>query len=137
MAYKLYDLAGAEDDRRFSPYCGRVKMALRHKALGAEEIAWRFTEKDAIAFSGQKSVPVLIDGGATVTDSWEIARYLERRYPDRPRLFADYIVFGAFQFVCVMSPIKLLESADPVSAWRERLLDAFSGYARQAIGHDV
>jgi glutathione S-transferase len=31
MAIQLYDLAGAEDDRRFSPYCWRVKMALQHK----------------------------------------------------------------------------------------------------------
>ena len=32
----LWDLAGAEDDRRFSPYCWRVKMALAHKGLEFE-----------------------------------------------------------------------------------------------------
>ena len=47
MAIKLYDLAAAEDDRRFSPYCWRVKMALKHKGLDFETIPWRFTEKDA------------------------------------------------------------------------------------------
>src|SRR5881394_4497405 len=41
MAIKLYDLAGAEDDRRFSPYCWRVKMALKHKGLDFETIPWR------------------------------------------------------------------------------------------------
>ena len=62
MAIKLYDLAGAEPDRRFSPYCWRTRMALAHKGLEVETIPWRFTEKDAIAFSGQGRVPVLIDG---------------------------------------------------------------------------
>jgi hypothetical protein len=33
MAIKLYDLAGAETDRRFSPYCWRARMALVHKGL--------------------------------------------------------------------------------------------------------
>jgi glutathione S-transferase len=84
---KLYDLAGAEEDRRFSPYCWRVKLALAHKRLEAETIPWRFTEKDAIAFSNQGRVPVLIDGERWVNDSWAIAEYLEATYPDRPSLF--------------------------------------------------
>src|SRR5436190_7008774 len=29
----LYDLAGAEAERRFSPFCWRTKMALAHKGL--------------------------------------------------------------------------------------------------------
>jgi Glutathione S-transferase, N-terminal domain len=74
---KLYDLAGAEDDLRFSPNCWRIKMALEHKGLVAETVPWRFVEKDVIAFSGQKAVPVLVDGDKSVSDSWEIARYLE------------------------------------------------------------
>jgi len=231
MGFKLYDLAGDSDARRFSPPCWRVKMALRHLGLQAEEIPWRFTEKEAISFSGQKLVPVLVDGDKTITDSWEIARYLEAAYPDRPRLFggsvgeaealfikfwceqtihpvmlriilpdlfqhlhendkayfresrekrfgmtleefasptdetiaslrkslsplratlecqpyiggtspvfADYIVFAAFQWARAMSPIQLLEPEDPVYAWRVRLLDAFDGYARSALGYTV
>lgn len=84
---KLYDLAGADPDRRFSPYCWRSKLALAHKGLAVETIPWRFTEKDAIAFSGQGRVPVLVDGETTVFDSWSIATYLEDTYPDRPSLF--------------------------------------------------
>ena len=61
MAIKLYDLAGAEDDRRFSPYCWRVKMALVHKGLAFETVPWRFTEKDAIAFANSTTVPVLVE----------------------------------------------------------------------------
>lgn len=51
--------------------------------------------------------------------------------------YADYIVFGGFQWARVTSPFKLLEADDPVYAWRERLLDAFGGMARQSPGHPV
>ena len=46
--------------------------------------------------------------------------------------YADYIVFGAFQWARVVSPFKLLMEDDPVHAWRERLLDAFDGLARKS-----
>jgi glutathione S-transferase len=51
--------------------------------------------------------------------------------------FADYILFGAFQWARAVSPIRLLEPDDPVYAWRERLLDLHQGYARQAKGYPV
>ena len=231
MAITLYDLAGAEDDRRFSPYCWRIRMALKHKGLEFESVPWRFTEKDVIAFAGSTTVPVLVDGGRAVHDSWAIAEYLEEAYPSRPALFegaasralalffnhwtvrtahaalmrvivldlygkvhekdqaywrqsrekrfgmtlealaadpkkaladfrgaleplrpvlvqnaflaghgpgfADYILFGAFQWARAVSPIRLLEPDDPVYALRERLLDLHQGYARQAKGYPV
>jgi Glutathione S-transferase, N-terminal domain len=87
MTIMLFELAGAEPDRRFSPYCWRSKMALAHKGLPVETIAWRFTDKDAIAKSGQGRVPVLLDGDRVVSDSWTIAEYLEDTYPTRPSLF--------------------------------------------------
>jgi len=62
MALQLHDLAGAEAERRFNPYCWRTKLALVHKGLPFEAIPWRFSEKDVIAFSGQGRVPVLRDG---------------------------------------------------------------------------
>jgi glutathione S-transferase len=227
----LYDLAGAEDDRRFSPYCWRVKMALRHKGLEFETVPWRFTEKEAIARHGSSTVPVLVDGAQAVYDSWAIALYLDEVYPSRPRLFegtesraladffaqwavktlhpvllrlivldvfgklhekdrayfresrekrfgrtleehaadpkgtlaafrgalepvrpvlvqnafvsgngpgfADYVLFGVFQWARAMSPTRLLEPDDPMYAWRERVLDLFGGYAREAKGYPV
>ena len=66
MGLKLYDLAGAELERRFSPYCWRTKLALMHKGLPFDTIPWRFTNKDVIAFSGQGRVPVLVDGDDVV-----------------------------------------------------------------------
>jgi glutathione S-transferase len=231
MQIKLYDLAAAEDDRRFSPNCWRSKMALKHKGLEFETVPWRFTDKAAIAFSGQDLVPVLVDGGRTVHNSWNIALYLEEAYPQRPGLFegaqsralteffqqwviraihgatlkvivldlfarlhekdkayfresrekrfgmtleqyagdpkaalaafrgalepvrpvlvqhpfvsgkgpgyADYLLFGPFQWARAMSPTRLLEPDDPVFAWRERMLDLWGGYARQAKGYPV
>jgi glutathione S-transferase len=73
---KLYDLAGAEADRRFSPYCWRVRLALEHKRQAVETVPWRFTEKDEIAFSGQGKVPVVLDGDRILSGSWNIAEYL-------------------------------------------------------------
>jgi len=231
VTIKLYDLTAAEDDRRFSPYCWRVKMALAHKGLEFAAVPWRFTDKDMIAFSGSTTVPVIVDGERTVADSWAIAQYLDEAYPDRPQLFgdeeartltyffkhwcertlhgpilravlmdlynglierdkpyfrasrekrfgktleahaadragavialrtaldplrpvlaeqpfvsgrgpgfADYILFGAFQWARSVSPAKLLEADDPVYAWRERLLDLHGGLARGAKGYPV
>ena len=87
MALILYDLAGAESARRFSPYCWRIRLALEHKGLSVETIPWRFTDKDVIAFSGQGRVPVLVDSGKAVVGSWEIANHLEQTNPERPGLF--------------------------------------------------
>ncbi len=99
MAMRLYDLAAADPQRRFSPYCWRTKFALAHKGLAVETIPWRFTDKDAIAFSGQGRVPVLIDGDKVVYDSWTIATYLEDTYPDRPSLFAGRAARDMARFV--------------------------------------
>jgi glutathione S-transferase len=87
MSRILYELAGADPARRFSPYCWRIRMALAHKGLEAECRPWRFTETRSIAFSGQDKVPVLVDGETVVTDSWTIAGYLDATYPTLPALF--------------------------------------------------
>lgn len=225
---KLYDLAGAQADRRFSPYCWRIRMALAHKGLEVETIAWRFNDKAVIAASGQGRVPVLVDGDRWLHESWDIACHLEDRHPDRPSLFggaqgralsrlyadigdwinsllvkllvvdildhldegdkayfresreqrfgtrledlivdrearlpairqslaplrttlarqaffggdapmyADYAIFGSFQWARAISPLQILERDDPLFAWRERLLDAHGGLARSAPGY--
>lgn len=228
---ELYDLAGAEEDRRFSPFCWRARLALAHKGLEAKTIPWRFTEKDRIAPTGQGRVPVLVDDGRWIADSWAIANHLEDAYPDRPSLFgdgaaralsrfynnwtdgvlhpalirltvldiwrhvhdkdkdyfrrsreerfgqtleavtagreerlsglaqtlaplrltlqaqpflggtaplyADYIVFGAFQWVRAISDFRVLAPDDPVAAWRGRMLGLYDGLAGTAKGYPV
>jgi glutathione S-transferase len=87
MNLMLYELVGTDEDRPFSPYCWRARMALAHKGLAAERIPWRFTEKGAIAPHGSEKVPVLLHRDRPVVDSWAIANYLEVAFPDRPSLF--------------------------------------------------
>ncbi|MDE8346066.1 MAG: glutathione S-transferase N-terminal domain-containing protein [Acidocella sp.] len=99
MSRKLYELAAADETLLFSPYCWRTKLALAHKNLEYETIPWRFTEKDAIAFSGQGKVPVLVDGARTIHDSEIIAEYLEATYPNEPALFADPAARAITRFV--------------------------------------
>ncbi len=43
---RLWDLVGAEDDRAFSPYCWRTKMALAHKGLAHRH--WRIGATGAV-----------------------------------------------------------------------------------------
>lgn len=98
MALKLFELLG-DDDRRFSPFCWRARMALAHKGLEAEYVPCRFTDKSLFAFSGQDRVPVLQDGDTAVADSWDIACYLEDTYPDRPSLFGGVVGRGEARFI--------------------------------------
>jgi glutathione S-transferase len=106
MTITMYDLAGGEADRRFSPFCWRSKMALAHKELAVESVPRRFTEKDKLPQPNAGRVPVIVDGDRVVHDA--IADYLDDRYPDRPSLFGgangsklnlgDILVNPRFQF---------------------------------------
>jgi glutathione S-transferase len=214
----LYELV-ARDDRRMSPYCWRIRMALAHKGLEYETVPVRFTDKEKIAFANTKLVPVLVDFGEVVTDSWAIAKYLdENYYQERPLLlgggtrfvnqwcdmqlhpalvrvlvkdiydhahpddreyfrtsreqrfgktieemhgerdkheqelkrvltvlrellrsqpfvcgkapaYADYIVFGAFQWARCISPFVFLDEADPIAGWRQRMCKLYGSLA--------
>lgn len=229
MAITLYDLAGSEAERRFSPFCWRTRMALAHKGLAVATVPWRFTEKDKLPTPNAGRVPVIVDDGRVVHDSTAIADYLETRYSDRPPLYgdaaaraltrfvqnwtetvlqtgivgfvvldiwrhigpedqtyfrrsreerfgkslervvedrtarlpafrdslaplrrtlerqeflagdapayADYVVFGAFQWARAISDFELLVGDDPIAAWRDRVLDAFDGLARRSPGY--
>jgi len=88
MDIVLYELVG-RFDRRLSPYCWRTRIALAHKGLRFETRPTRFTEISGICGGGHSTVPVLQDGDRVVGDSFRIANYLDRAYPDRPSLFVD------------------------------------------------
>lgn len=84
---QLYEVGGADDAFRPSPYCWRTRMALVHKGLPFNAVPWRAVEKDRIEKSGGGTVPVLVDGETWLRESWDIAVYLETTYPDQPPLF--------------------------------------------------
>jgi glutathione S-transferase len=116
MAITLWDLTGAEADRRFSPYCWRIKLALRHKGLEYATIPWRLIDKGVIAFSGQGKVPVIKDGETVVSDSWTIANYLEDTYPDRPSLFGGEGGRATGRFVVDWAELALMAGIFPMIA---------------------
>ena len=80
----MYDLAGVQDTFRISPFCWRIRMALAHKKLAVEAIPWRMVEKDRIIQSNSITVPVIVDDGKVISDSWAIAEYLDQAYPANP-----------------------------------------------------
>jgi glutathione S-transferase len=51
-------------------------------------------------------------------------------------LYADYLVFGAFQWARAISPFRILAGDDPLQAWFERCLDLHGGIGRHAPGYD-
>ena len=51
--------------------------------------------------------------------------------------YADYIMFGGFQWARATSAFPLLAKEDAIYVWREKLLDAFGGLARRSPGYDV
>jgi glutathione S-transferase len=73
---------------KHSTNCERVELTLGHKKLEARSIWIDPGDRAEVKrVSGQELVPVLTDGDTPVTDSMEIVRYLEDRFPDRPRLY--------------------------------------------------
>ena len=89
MSITLYELSGADRSLRFAPHCWKSELALVHKQLNhTTEPVW-FTEKEKFSISEQPLLPVINDGDKVVSDSWAIAEYLEAKYPDSPRLFAN------------------------------------------------
>lgn len=92
---------------------------------------------------GQPLEQIVADRDATLT------RFREALEPLRATLgvqsfiggatpnYADYTVFGAFQWSRCSSPFRLLLPDDPVYAWRDRLLNAFDGLAARAPGFPV
>ncbi|PLW77406.1 glutathione S-transferase family protein [Cohaesibacter celericrescens] len=226
MAIKLYDLCSADKNSRFSPACWRTRMALAHKGLEVETVPTLFSEIRSIEGGGQTTVPVIADGDTVMRESFDIAVFLERAYPELPSLFrgeggirtsqfmhwwtnatvdsqiarfcildiyngldekdksyfrqsretrfkrpleqvqdrseeavvrfresllplrltiskqdfiggdvpiyADYCIFGSFQWGRMVSDFAFLETDDPVAKWFERCLDLFDGLGRNA-----
>ena len=83
---EMWELVG-EDDRRYSNFSWRARMALQHKQLAVCYRPILLTDKQSIAFSGGTTVPVIRDGDTVVRDSWAIAEHLEAAHQHQPSLF--------------------------------------------------
>jgi glutathione S-transferase len=87
MTLTMYERVGSEG-RRPSPFSWRIRYALAHKGVEPEFRHVRFADVETIrTLSGQQFVPIVTDGDRVVQDSWNIACYIDERFPDRPSLF--------------------------------------------------
>jgi len=135
----LYELGG-KNERRYSLFSWRTRMALRHKGLAFESVPVCMSDKAAIAFSGGKTVPVIRDqteGGNdfVVRDSWKIAEHLESRYPDAPSLFGGQIGHGVTQAFNTWADRALVPAMLPVivADIHERVDPRDEAYFRQMM----
>jgi glutathione S-transferase len=78
MTLTLYELGGL-DDRRYSLFSWRIRMALADRGYAVAYKPVRVSDKSAIAFSKQDKVPILLDGDTVIHDSWRIAQHLDAR----------------------------------------------------------
>jgi glutathione S-transferase len=99
MSLVMYERIGHEG-RRPSPFSWRIRYALAHKGPPVEFRHVRFADVETIrALSGQHFVPIVTDGDRVIHDSWNIACYLEDRFPDRPSLFGGAFGRGVARLV--------------------------------------
>jgi glutathione S-transferase len=87
---ELWELGG-RDDCRFSTFSWRTRLALHHKGLPFAVHPVAVSDKAAVGFSGQSKVPILKHDGHVIPDSWAIALYLEKEFPERPTLFGGEV----------------------------------------------
>ncbi len=76
---------------RHSAFCLKVRMVLLAKYLNYKtiEIKPGIGQLSIFRLTGQKQVPVLVDGEKIITDSSEIIRYLEDKHPEPSLLPKD------------------------------------------------
>jgi glutathione S-transferase len=51
--------------------------------------------------------------------------------------YADYSVFGGFQWARAISGFRLLEHGDPIAEWRHRMLELHGRLTANAPGYAV
>ena len=76
---------------RHSAFCLKVRMALQAKGLSFREVEVTpgIGQVSLFRLSGQRQVPVLVDGDDVVSDSSAICRYLEEMRPEPVLIPAD------------------------------------------------
>ena len=76
---------------RHSAFCLKVRMALHAKGLSFREVEVTpgIGQLAVFRLSGQRQVPVLVDGDTVVSDSSAICRYLDELQPEPPLVPKD------------------------------------------------
>jgi glutathione S-transferase len=76
---------------RHSAFCEKVRLVLAAKGLAADcvEVVPGVGQFELVRLSGQRQVPVLVDGPEVIADSTAIALHLEKRQPEPALLPAD------------------------------------------------
>ena len=76
---------------RHSAFCEKVRLVLAAKGLAYSvvEVTPGVGQLELYRLSGQRQVPVLVDGSNVIADSSAIAQYLERHTPEPALLPAD------------------------------------------------
>ena len=79
-----------------SQYSEKVRLILDYKQLEYRkiEVTPGVGQIELMQKSGSRQVPVLKDGSTYISDSTEIAMYLERKYPERPIIPSDALAKG-------------------------------------------
>lgn len=76
---------------KHSAFCEKVRLVLAAKGLEAKvvEVVPGVGQVELFRRSGQRQVPVLVDGAEVIADSTEISLHLEQRHPLPPLLPTD------------------------------------------------
>lgn len=82
-----------------SPFVWATKYAIAHKGLEMDVVPGGFTGIMARTEGHSERLPVIVDDGEWVLDSWLIAEHLDRKYPDQPTLIGDAGVKPLTQFI--------------------------------------
>lgn len=82
----LYDLV-LKSGVTLSPFVWRTKLAILHKGFEIDDVPTSYMGIRRMLDGSYTRLPVIDDGGTVVPDSWDIAEYLDRTYPDRPLLY--------------------------------------------------
>ena len=107
MTIKIYELCGADEKHVFSPHCWKTRMSLAHKGLDFESVATPFTGVATTEGGEGRKVPVIRDGDTVVEESFEIAKYLDEKYPDAPSLVGGEAAAALTNFVISWSQSQL------------------------------
>lgn len=111
MTIVMHERIGFEG-RRPSPFSWRIRYAFAHKRVEPEFRPTRFADVGTIErLSGQKFVPIILDDARVIHDSWNIALYLDGKYPDGPPLFGDETSVALARFLNLWSDTMLMPIA--------------------------